>query len=563
MNQPGQTQYRPGWTLERRLGNHVIKPRWRISRTGFVGVPHSGVGAPERGSRSGSSVHFNRYLSFWTRRQPDKTVLVCEDRSLTWGELERQSGALATFLDESGIGEGDRLGILLENSLEWCVAFCAAIRLGAILVPLNHNFGRFELAQIENDAQCAAIVSRRSYVSKLRGCENGGGSDEIAVFLGGDHSAAATYETILTRGGAYADRIFSDQRPLAICYTSGTTGVPKGAVLTHRAVEVMAQGLSLNFAWRAGEERFLILAPLAFTGGVISMLAPQLLTGSAGYLEKQVEPSLVLERLVKRRISYFGGVPALWERIAAGPGFPTADLSSLRAATTGGAPVPRSLLDLFAAKGVAIRQSYGFTEACGGVSTPTEAAALARPDACGYAQPSLDIEIRKSNGQLVQPGEIGEIRVKGPQLMSGYWNNPEATAAAFDGDWYLSGDLGTLTDDGALLITDRKSNMLISGGVNVYPAEVERAIATISGVVEVAVLGLPSERWGQEVAAIVFAPTMTDAAELAASSRTLLGAYKAPKHVVLSQVPLPRTASGKVARTGLDHLFRELSSLGK
>jgi len=504
-------------------------------------------------------VHFNRYLAFWTRRQPAKTVLVCGDRSLTWAELERSSAALAAFLDERGIEPGDRFGILLENSLEWCVGFVASIRLGAILVPLNPNYGEFELREIQKDAQCAALLSRPSLMKKLGAVSPLGDLDQPQIFQPPFAGDSVDYETITAVCRPFADRTFSDEQPLAICYTSGTTGAPKGAVLTHRAVETMVQGLSLNFGWRAADERFLMLAPLAFTGSVICLLAPQLMIGGAGYVEKSVDPGHVLQLLIDRQITYFGGVPALWERIAAATDFPSADLSHLRAATTGGAPVSRSLLDRYAAKGVTIRQSYGFTEACGGVSCPSEAAALARPEACGYAQPSLDIEIRNDRGQPVRPGEIGEIRVRGPQLMTGYWNNPQATAAAFDGQWYLSSDLGTFTDDGAVLVTDRKNNMLISGGVNVYPAEVERAMGEISGIVEIVVFGLPSPRWGQEVAAIVYAPTITDPDEVAAQARVLLGAYKAPKHVVMTKTPLPRTVSGKISRTGLRQLFDDLS----
>jgi len=216
------------------------------------------------------------------------------------------------------------------------------------------------------------------------------------------------------------------------------------------------------------------------------------------------------------------------------------------------------LLEAFNRKGVQIRQQYGFTEACGGVCSPDEAGALARPESCGRALPGMELEIRDDAGRPVAPGEVGEIHVRGGQLMKGYWRDPEATASAFDGEWYRTGDLGRWSEHGELVVVDRKKSMLISGGVNVYPAEVERAMATLPSVVEVAVLGLSSQTWGDEVVALVHAPGLDDPGPILRGARDLLGPYKAPKQVRLSPTPLKRTASNKVVRVGLDELWRDL-----
>ncbi|HEY0914764.1 MAG TPA: class I adenylate-forming enzyme family protein, partial [Solimonas sp.] len=455
-------------------------------------------------------MHFNRYVSFWSRRRGDALAIACNDERISWRELDRASAALAGYLQEQGLQRGDRFGCLLGNGIPWVVAYVASLRLGTIFVPLNSMFGRFELEQIVADAECSAVLSCPAQVSKLGLTDDSAPQERPRVYFLKAGTAPADYADILAAGRAFSDPILPDDDVMAICYTSGTTGVPKGAALTHRAVDAAMQGLVLNFGLRGGEERLLILAPLAFTGGVISNLAVMIVLGAGAFVETTVDPARAYKLLTEEGITYFGGVPALWERIAMAPGFETADLSSLRAAFTGGAPVPKPLLEKFLAKGVTIRQQYGFTEGCAGVSSPDAATAAADPGSCGQPLPGIELEIRNDAGQRTAPGEVGEVHARGLQLMQGYWNKPEATRESFDGEWYRTGDLGHYGEAGDIRIVDRKKNMLISGGVNIYPAEVERALAQIPGVVETLVLGLPSERWGQEVAAIVYGPSITD-----------------------------------------------------
>lgn len=497
-------------------------------------------------------MHFSRHLTFWTRRLGDTLAISCDGESLSWNQLDRASSALAAHLAGLGVQPGDRVGCLLGNGLPWCVAFAASLRLGSIFVPLNAMFGRFELQQIAADADCAAILSMPTLIAKLA-AEDAvtPASDEVQIYDRRRANAAARYADVVSDTIAFEAPARSDDEVMIICYTSGTTGVPKGVALTHRNVDTAIQGVMLNYALRAGEERLLILAPLAFTGGVISNLAVLYAVGGSAWLEKTVDPTRAGRLLREHRITFFGGVPALWERIAQAPDFADADLSHLRTAYTGGAPVPRPLMDIFRAKCVTIRQQYGFSEACGGVSSPSEAEAAADPTSCGRALPAMDLVLRDDAGHPVEHGEVGEIWARGAQLMRGYWNNADATREAFAGEWYKTGDLARLNDDGGLVIVDRKKNMLISGGVNIYPAEVERALAQIPGVVESVVFGVASERWGQEVAALVYGPSIDDTQALIDKARELLGPLKAPKRLRLSPQPLPKTSSGKIARTGL------------
>ena len=505
-------------------------------------------------------MHFSRILDFWFRRNGDKLALSCENDTLSWAELDRASASLAAWLREAGLKPGDRFGCLMTNNLPWCVGYVASLRLGTIFVPLNAMFGSFELRQIEGDADCAMILSTPSQIGKLGIHDGHPQVDEPRLYDRRSQAAATSYADIVSTPREFISADLSDDEVMAICYTSGTTGVPKGATLTHRNIDAAMQGLILGFGLRGGEERSLILAPLGFTGGVISALTPVLAVGGSAWIEKTVDPNRALRLLVDHRITIFGGVPALWERVALAPGFAEADLSAINAAFTGGAPVPRPLLETFLAKGVCIRQQYGFTEGSGGVSAPDKAAAVARPTACGFPLPGIELVIRNDRRQRVAVGEVGEVQARGPQLMQGYWNRPEATADAFIGEWYKTGDLATYDEHGAIVVVDRKKNMLISGGVNIYPAEVERAMASIKGIAEVVVLGIPSEKWGQEVAAVIYAPTLGDADSIMSQARALLGSYKAPKHIRLSPEPLPKTASNKIARTGLLELFERVPS---
>lgn len=502
-------------------------------------------------------MHFSRYIRFWAQRRGDAMAVSVAEQQLSWREIDRDSAALAGWLASKGIKPGDRFGCLLGNSLPWCVGFFASLRLGTIFVPLNPLFGRFELEQIAQDAGCAVVLSNPALAERLGIADTTMPAEQPRLYLR-DATEACNYADALAAALPHEAHGLSDDDVMAICYTSGTTGVPKGATFTHRAVDTAMQGLILNFGLRGGEERFLILAPLAFTGGVISNLAPMIVLGASAFIEPTVDPARAFKLLTEENITYFGGVPALWERIAMAPGFAEARLHELRGAYTGGAPVPRPLLEKFLAKGVTIRQQYGCTEGCAGVSSPDAAEAARNPVSCGHPLPGVEIELRDEHGQPVALGEVGEVHLRGPQLMKGYWNNEAATREAFDGEWYRTGDLGRHDEDGALVIVDRKKNMLISGGVNIYPAEIERAFASIPGIAECVVLGLPSTQWGQEVAAIVYAPSLNETAPILEQARSLLGAVKAPKHLRLSPQPLPKTASNKIARTGLSELFASL-----
>ena len=511
-------------------------------------------------------MHFSRYIRYWAHYRASEPAFVCGEERLSWREYADQCASLALALRDMGLEPGDRLGCLLPNSMQWCVAFGAAALAGAPLVPLNPGFGASELRAIVEDSDCKLVVSTAELMSRLGRPQRADDAAAVRVFRPGEPAAPAAASSAVDalRGNAtLADLPAADldeDAALVIGYTSGTTGLPKGAVLTHRGVAEVTHGLAHALDWTAGE-RFLVLAPLAFTGGVILNLASNVVTGGTAFIETRLVPDEVLAHIAERRISVAICVPVIWQRIAEAPAFAQADIRCLKSAITGGAPVSAALLKRYLDKGVVVRQAYGCTEAAGAIAMPDAASARARPGSCGRALVGIDLELRDLNGAPTAPGEVGEICVRGPQVMQAYWNNPKATADALAGGWYRTGDLARLDEGGALVIVDRKKSMIISGGVNVYPAEVERAMSAIDGVLEVAVFGVPSAEWGEQVVALVHGKAL-DSAVVGERARELLGSMKAPKQVLLATGPLPKTASNKIARHHLAALYAQLCSQG-
>jgi fatty-acyl-CoA synthase len=503
-------------------------------------------------------MHFSRFIAYWGDLHRDQTALVCGDARLTWGQLAHQSRAMAAALQDLGVRRGDRVGCLLDNCLEWCVAFGGSIMAGAAFVPLNTAFGYVELREIERDAGCSVVVSTPRLIEKLGVTALEQSPDDIFIFARGRDAAPRPYTDAILSAADFVPPAVSDEDLFAIPYTSGTTGTPKGVMMTHRSTEAMCSSLSLGFGL-SSQERVLIVAPLAYTGGFICNVAPILRLGATGYIERQLDPGQALRRLTEERITSMSGVPALFQRIAEAPGFDEADLSSFVHTTTGGAPVPQWLLQKYQQKGVVLRHSYGCTEGGGNLTLPDPQSAIERPGACGPGLMSIDIQAHDDAGNPVPIGVLGELCLRGDQMMKGYWNNPELTAPSFHDGWYRTGDLGCIDEHGAVVLMDRKKNMVISGGVNIYPAEVERRIGTLAGVAEVAAFGIPSHEWGEELVAIVYARSPLDAEALRVEARHQLGPIKCPKRFVISSNPLPRTNTNKINRTGLRALFKELT----
>ena len=367
----------------------------------------------------------------------------------------------------------------------------------------------------------------------------------------------ASWAERVTSGRRPAPVDVADDDPFFICYTSGTTGQPKGAVLTHRSwfyasmVRALQGGINKN-------DRILLPFPLAFTGGLaLAMVA--LWSGATLVLEPAFEPGRALELIEAQRITVFMAVPTLFQLMAQHPAFAATDISSIRCASSGGATVPVSLLRTFLDRGITMTQTYSLTEvSASGITLPYHEA-FERVGSCGVPAMHSEAKIVDDDGVEVPPGTVGEIAIRGPEVMAGYWRNPEATAAALRDGWCHTGDLGRMDDDGYFYVVDRAKDMLISGGLNVYPAEIERELAGLDGIVELAVIGVPDERWGETpaVIAVTDGRTLTGADVLARCDGRLAD-FKLPRYLVVRDSPLPRNMSNKVLKAELRAQYADL-----
>ena len=485
-----------------------------------------------------------------TRRaalSPERTALVFRDESWTYRDLNRITNRVAHGLHAIGVNPGDRVGFLGLNHPRFLFTLYGAAKLGAIFVPLNFRLTGPELVFIIRDAGLHTLVYE----------------DNFAVIVDEIRDQLDVRELICSdsrEGSRSFDDLIHDQRdtdldyPVSedsvawIMYTSGTTGRPKGAMLTHG--NILWNNINASLAFDAlMDDRTLAVAPLFHIGGLNVTPIPSLFKGSTVVVEQMFEPSMVLELIERHRITTMFGVPAMFLFMAQHPDFATRDLSSLRVLVCGGAPVPESLITIYGDRGIPFLQGYGLTETAPFSCFLPPDMAGAKLGSAGIAPFFSETKVVDDNGNEVPDGERGEIVVRGPNVMKGYWNRPDATAEVMTDGWFHTGDIGKRDADGYFWILDRKKDMIISGGENVYPAEVEDALYQHPQIKEVAVIGVQHPRWGETVRAVVVvkegeALTEQDVIDF---TQGRLARYKQPKSVVFAET-LPRNPTGKVVK---------------
>lgn len=494
-------------------------------------------------------------LAWWARTRSDATAIVLDEDSLTYGELGAWSSRIAEHLRAEGVQPGDRVGLMAPNSLPWPAAALGAIKAGAVLVPLNPRFKPAELRKVLDDAGAVAVVAEDAFKGVV----------EEANALRAPAGAPANVVTFSAidalRDGAPST--FSVDRgeddPVSIIFTSGSTGRSKGVVLTNRTL------LSIVFEASLVEEGFhrgsstILLLPLAFTPGLVWGLLMTTVLGGKIVIEKEINPSRAVRLIEEHRIEAIFGVPLVYQALAAAPEFAGADLSSLRTAVVGGAAVPTTLLEAYAAKDVALRQIYGMTEA-GGIATATLVSEFREhPGSCGSGGIFTEVKVVREDGADAPVDEPGELVIKGPGVTPGYWEAPEANAQVFRDGWLHSGDLGATDADGRIRFVDRLKDLIISGGINVSPVELEQALVAIEGVVEVAVIAAPDEKFGETPAAIVQAAEGLTEAKVVEEASKVLADFKVPRYVVLRDEPLPRLPNGKISKTEIREEYADLT----
>ncbi|NND81767.1 MAG: long-chain fatty acid--CoA ligase [Gammaproteobacteria bacterium] len=489
---------------------------------------------------------------------PERLALIFEDQRIGYAEMADRVRRQATLLRESGVCVGDRVGFLGFNQPAFLETLFAANALGAIFVPLNFRLTGEELSFIINDAGVHTLVADqelRPVIDEVKDklcCRN---------YFGAETGAEGWRDLLAERAQAepLAEEVSVDVHDVSlIMYTSGTTGLPKGAMLTHG--NLMWNNINAHFTFAADRDSVhLTVAPLFHIGGLNVSTLHSFTLGSTLVLMRAFEPGAVLAAFDEHKVTHMFGAPAMFLFMSQHEEFDSTDFSSVVTFVCGAAPPPESLLTLYADRGISFCQGYGLTETAPFGSFLTPEWSLSKLGSAG--QPAIYSELRivDDNNEPLPAQEKGEICLRGPNIMKGYWNRPDATAEAIDTQgWFHSGDVGYLDEDGFLYICDRLKDMVISGGENVYPAEVESVLYKHDAIAEVAVIGLPDEKWGEAVTAVAAlnAGCSLTLEELRDFAESQLARYKLPLRLHIVD-ELPRNPAGKVLKFVLKEQLSE------
>ena len=517
-------------------------------------------------------IHLADWTAYWARRTPSAPAVVEPHTGRTWSylTLDRRANRLAHALSTAcGVGRGARVALLAHNRGEQIEAFFACAKLGALFTPLNWRLASVELDAILGDAEPAVLLYDRA-CAELAAQLTAPLPERIAF----DEPSAGgrAYEALLAAGADHpaGDPTVTLEDPVMICYTSGTTGRPKGALLSHRQLLFNSLSTELAIGLGAGDST-LVFMPLFHTGGFNCLATPLLHHGGKVVVAPGFDAERALAISAAERVTIQMGVPTIFEMLRDAPSFQRADLSSTRMVLCGGAPCPLPLIEDYRARGILFRQGYGLTEVGPNCFSLTPEDAFRKAGSVGWPNFYVQARVVDDQGRELAAGETGELALAGPMVTLGYFRNAEATAASFrrtersearqlrggsagedarpDGGWFHTGDLVRRDAEGYHYIVDRKKDMFISGGENVYPAEVELAISSLDGVGEVCVIGVADARWGEVGRAVVVprAGVTLDGGALLEQLKQRLARYKVPKSVVLADA-LPRNPGGKILR---------------
>ncbi len=453
--------------------------------------------------------------------------------SLTFGQLGERANRLARVFAARGLARGDRLCVYLPNRLEVIDVFLACVRLGVILVPINVLYREREIAHILGDAAPAAIVTTSAAANLFAAAANVWDADELT-------SAAAAMS---------ADRVrvaIDGAEPAALVYTSGTTGRSKGAILSHD--NFMANAANLIACWRiTTADRYLAVLPLFHVHGLGNGLVCWLAAGCRMRLVERFDIARAADLFASFRPTLFFGVPTVFVRLLELPLAVSRRIGAdARLFVSGSAPLPPPIFDAFRSRfGHAILERYGMSETLMNLSNPY--AGERRPGTVGSPLPGVSTRIVDTLGRDAGEHEVGELWVRGPNVFSGYWRQPDATAAAFTDGWFKTGDMAERSADGYYTLRGRRTDLIISGGFNIYPREIEEVLLEMPGIREAAVVGAQDPRRGEVPVAYLVADALIDPSSIEAVCRTSLASFKVPRAFVQVEV-LPRTALGKVQK---------------
>jgi fatty-acyl-CoA synthase len=501
-------------------------------------------------------VRYYDWIAHFGRRTPDKPAVVdlASGRRFSYAAFDARIARLAAHLrGQLGIARGDRVAVLALNTTDTLEVQFACGRLGAVFLPLNTRLTGPELTYIVGDASPKLMIHDADLAeiarTVARGCNV---RSTLELGAGGAYEAAIAATTPLDR----AELVMLDDIS-TIMYTSGTTGQPKGAIITHGMTFWNCVNLG-GPAYISPSSVLLTVLPLFHTGGLNCYTNPVLHAGGTVLIMRAFDPGAALELISDRScgINVFFGVPSIYQFMAQHPAFAGADFSRLVIGGVGGAPMPVPLLKAWEARGVALQQGYGMTETSPAVLTLDREDAARKAGSSGKPVLHTEVRIVRPDGSDAGTDELGELWVKGPNVTPGYWNRPDANASSFTEGWLHTGDAARVDADGFYYIVDRWKDMYISGGENVYPAEVENVLHQLAAIAEAAVIGIPSDQWGEVGLAVVAVKSghSLAAAEIHAHCAANLARFKCPRLIHFVEA-LPRNATGKIHKPTLRKNF--------
>jgi fatty-acyl-CoA synthase len=501
----------------------------------------------------------NEGLGSWPARRariaPDKTAVIFRERAWNYAQVHERTNRLANGMRRLGVEKGSRVAYLGRNHPALLETLFATGALGAVYVPLNFRLTAQELRFIVEDAGVDVLVWGADMTDTIAELQQIS-AIEHWVAVGGEESE---YERLITAENPDPiDTPTALEDACMIQYTSGTSGRPKGVVLSHRNVVWNCFNVLVDIDL-AGDEVTLAAAPLFHTGALNHTFIPTFTKGGTTLVMDAFDPEAALDLISKHRATFMFGVPAMFLAMADSARWAATDLTSVRTLVCAGAPVPRSLIETYHRRGLNFCQAYGLTETSPGALMLRADDSLSRPGSAGTPHFFTDVRVVDVQNADVPAGEVGEVVVRGPNVMQGYWQLQEATQATLGGDgWLHTGDAAVVDEDGYVYIVDRIKDMIISGGENIYPAEVEQAIYAHPDIAECAVVGVPDPRWGEVgYAVLVLRDGATATADdVLESLQGRLARYKIPKMAETIEA-LPRNASGKVIKSRIRSMLSE------
>jgi long-chain acyl-CoA synthetase len=488
------------------------------------------------------------------KRVPDKAALIFHDRPITYREVDEEIERAAAGFAALGIKRGDRVALLVHNVPHFVYAYHGLLRVGAVMIPLNTMYTTEEVSYILADADARAVVVAEPFIGTVAGLRETLPMLEHVVVAGTSAPVGAMTWEQMTGQGTGSPPVTPEEDELAvIAYTSGTTGKPKGAMLSHANLVANLDQMARATSLAHSEDDVVLLAlPLFHIYALNVILGLTLRVGGTAVLMERFDAVASLDAVERHRVTILFGAPPMFVAWLNTPGADRADLSSVRLAISGAAPLPGAVLEDFRRRlGITIWEGYGLTETSPGVTSNAMGDA-AKPGSIGKPLPGVEVRIVDSSGEDVEEGDPGEILVRGPNVFKGYWRQDEASDDAMRDGWFRTGDVGYADEDGYIFLVDRKKDLIIVSGFNVYPREVEDALYRHPKVADVAVIGVPHPYTGETVKAFVVLKPGERATEedILDFARKYLARFKCPG--VIEFVPeLPHLPTGKVLKRAL------------